>query len=159
MWERQVRRAEDVKYRKSRGSTLTVLELKPPQPPACGFRLQPVGVMGLIETITQGTPTAVPTGDAAFDGAFALYTNNAAGALGVLTADVRRDILAFRTAAMGGAAAGRAGQLAASLVLGSFEIGPDRVAFSLFGTPSRRIGDQLLQAAPLLARLCRRPTR
>lgn len=153
VWERQIKRAVDQKYRQSRGSTLTVLEIKPSRPAPHSFRIQPVGVMGVIEKLTQGTPESVATGDAAFDGAFTLYTKDAAGALAVLTPDARRDLLEFRRTVAGDVATLQAGNLAVSLMLGSFEISPDRVSVGVFGTPSRKIGEQLRRAAPLLAKL------
>lgn len=154
IWERQIRRAVDVRFRKSRGSILTVLELKPTRPPVHEFRLQPVGVMGWIEQFTRGSSEPVATGDAAFDDAFKLYANDGAGALAVLTPELRREILEFRDAVAGDVAQLRSSNQAAGLLLGSFEIGPARVALGLFGTPSRKIGEQLRRAAPILARLC-----
>lgn len=153
IWERQVRRAMDTKYRKSRGATLTVLELKPARPTSCSIRLQPVGVMDLIEQFMQQTPESVPTGDSPFDGAFKVYTDDATLVPAVLTTELRRELLALRLAVAGDVASLRSGNFAASLTLGSFEVSPDRVAFSIFGTPSRKIGEQLRLAAPLLARL------
>lgn len=153
VWERQVRRPVDVKYRKSRGSTLTVLELKPGRLPGHRCRLQPTGMMGVVEHLMKGAQDPVATGDAAFDAAFTLYADEAAGALVALPVELRRDMLAFRESVTGKLPSSGAGNLAASLVVGSFEVGPDRVAYGAFGTPSGKIGAHLRQAAPLLARL------
>lgn len=154
VWERQIRRAVDAKYRKSRGSMQTLLVLRPPRPPAHAFRLQPVGIMGWIERASAGGSAPVPTGDAALDEAFHLYTNRGPEALAVLNAHLRRDLLDFRRAMAGGEAKTPPARLAASLRMGSFEIGPDRVAFGVFGTLSRKTGEHLRLAAPLLAKMC-----
>jgi hypothetical protein len=153
VWERTVRRPVDVKYRKSRGSILTRLELTPALPPTARFRLQPAGAMELVEDLMKGTPTAHATGDAAFDQAFKLYAEDAASALAVLTPALRHDIMAFRRSVAGDLPASRAGNLAAGTVLGSFVIAADRVSWDAFGTPSGKIGAHLRQAAPLLVRL------
>ncbi len=116
-WERQVRRPADAQYRKSRGSILTVLELKPTRPPLRAIRLQPVGAMGLIEHVMKGTPPAVPTGDATFDGAYRLYADDGASALVALTANLRSDLLAFRQAVVGDLPGSVAGTLAAGTVM------------------------------------------
>ena len=153
VWERTVRRPVDVKFRKSRGSILTLLELAPARLPAATFRLQPAGAMGVVEDLMKGTPTAHATGDAAFDRAFRLYAEDAASALAVLTPALRSDIMAFRRSVAGDLPASGVGNLAAGTVLGSFVIAADRVSYGAFGTPSATIGSHLRQAAPLLTRL------
>lgn len=153
VWERTVRRPVDVKYRKSRGSILTRLELTPARPPSATFRLQPAGAMELIEDLMKGAPTIHATGDAAFDQAFRLYAADAAAARALLTPALRGDILAFRRSAAGATPTSRAGNLAAGAVLGSFVVGADRVSYDAFGTPSGKVGHHLRQAAPLLVRL------
>lgn len=153
VWERTVRRPVDVKFRKSRGSIFTLLELTPTRLPSATFRLQPAGAMGLVEDLMKGTPTAHATGDTAFDQAFRLYAEDAASAFAVLTPALRSDIMAFRRSVAGDLPASRAGNLAASTVLGSFVIAADRVSYGAFGTPSAKIGAHLRQAVPLLVRL------
>ncbi len=153
LWERQVRRPADVRFRKARGSSLTLLELTPPRPPSVVFRLQPAGTMGLVEHLMKGPPTVHATGDGTFDQAFRLFTEDAAGALALLTPAMRSDILAYRRAVAGDLPLSAAANLAAGSILGSFVVEADRVSCWIFGTPSGKIGGQLLQAAPLLVRL------
>lgn len=153
LWERQVRRPVDVKYRKSRGSSLTLLELTLTRRPDATFRLQPAGSMGFVEQLMKSVPTAIATGDAVFDEAFRLYAEDAATALVVLTPAVRDDIMAFRRSVAGDLPVSGAGNLAAGNILGSFVIDGDRVSYAAFGTPSSKIGEHLRQAAPLLVRL------
>lgn len=71
----------------------------------------------------------------------------------VLGADLRRDLLAFRKATAGDLPANAAGYFASALLGGSFEIGPERAWYRVFGTPTRKTGAHLKQAAPLLARM------
>jgi hypothetical protein len=154
VWERKVRRPIDVRYRRQRGSYFSALSLAPVRAAVRPFRLQPVGVMGALEAVMSDAPApVVSTGDADFDAAYRLYTDDAAAALVVLGAELRRDLLAFRQATAGDLPANAGGYLASALLAGSFEIGPERAWYRVFGTPSRKVGAHLKQAAPLLARL------
>ena len=154
VWERKVRRPIDVRYRRQRGSYCSALSLAPVRAGVRPFRLQPVGVMGALEAVMSDDPArVVRTGDAGFDAAYHLYADDAGAALLVLGAELRRDLLAFRAATAGELPANAAGYLASALLAGSFEIGPERAWYRVFGTPSRKIGAHLEQAAPLLARL------
>jgi hypothetical protein len=52
-----------------------------------------------------------------------------------------------------------AGGLAAGLLLGTFEVGPGRASYWVFGTPSRKVAAHLQLAAPILAQLAGLPRR
>ena len=150
----------NVKRRKTmagrpQGSHFTVLTLLPTQPVATSFRLQPVGLMGVIEEFQHGAHITAPTGDAAFDAAFRLYTTDASGALAVLTPDMRRDLLAFRDRVAGPLPDNIAGKMTSAFVLGSIEVEPGKILYSLFGSPSAKLATHLKQALPLLLRLTR----
>jgi hypothetical protein len=148
----------NVKHRKTRtgrhaGSHFTVLTLLPTQPLGTSFRLQPAGMMGVIEELQHGAHITAPTGDAAFDAAFRLYTTDAPGAVAVLTPDMRRDLLAFRDHVAGPLPDNVAGKMASAFVLGSIEVEPGKVLYSLYGSPSLKIATHLQHVVPLLVRL------
>ena len=154
VWERTVRRPIDVRFRRQRGSYFSALSLAPVRTGVRPFRLQPAGVMGALEAVMSEEPApVVRTGDAEFDAAYRLYADDAGAALLLLGADLRRDLLAFREATAGDLPANAGGYFASALLAGGFEIGPDRAWYRVFGTPTRKIGAHLKQAAPLLARL------
>ena len=135
------------------GSQFTVLALFPTRPSAAAFRLQPVGMMAVIETLQQGYPTAVPTGDSDFDAAFHLFTSDSRGALAALTPDLRRDLLLFRQTVASILTDSLASKMASAYLLGSIEIEPQLVRYSLPGSPTAKIAEHLKLVAPLLARL------
>ena len=138
-----IRNVRRTKVRNSRqaGSQLTVLALFPTRSASTAFRLQPVGMLRAVENYQQGAPEIVPTGDSDFDAAFHLYTSNERGALAVLTPDLRRDLLAFRQT------------VASPYLLGSIEVGPGLIRYSLSGSPSAKIAEHLKLVASLLVRL------
>ena len=117
------------------------------------FRLQPVGMLRAVENYQQGAPEIVPTGDSDFDAAFHLYTSNERGALAVLTPDLRRDLLAFRQTVAGILTQSLASRLASPYLLGSIEVGPGLIRYSLSGSPSAKIAEHLKLVASLLVRL------
>ena len=140
------------------GSHFTVLTLFPSQPVGTSFRLQPAGMMGVIEELQHGAHITAPTGDAAFDAAYRLYTTDAPGALAVLTPAMRRDLLAFRDAVAGPLPDNLTGKMASAFVLGSIEVEPGKVLYSLYGSPTAKIATHLKQVVPLLLRLTRPPS-
>lgn len=155
---RNVRRSK-VRNSRQSGSQFTVLALFPSHPPAAAFRLQPVGMMGVIETLQQGAPTALPTGDSDFDAAFHLYTSDARGALAALSPNLRRDLLAFRQTVAGVLTDSLASKMASAFLLGSIDVEPHLVRYSMPGSPSAKIAEHLKLVAPLLARLGNFPGR
>lgn len=120
---------------------------------AAVFRLQPVGFMRTLEQMHQEAPSPVPTGEAAFDAAYRLYTDDPAAALAVLAPDLRRDVLAFRAAVSGNFETSGVGGLASALLMGSFDIGRESSTYYVYGSPTRKIAEHLKAAAPLVLRL------
>ena len=116
-------------------------------------------MMGVIETLQQGAPTALPTGDADFDAAFHLYTSDARGALAALSPNLRRDLLAFRQTVAGVLTDSLASKMASAFLLGSIDVEPHLVRYSMPGSPSAKIAEHLKLVAPLLARLGNFPGR
>lgn len=135
------------------GSQFTVLALFPTRSLTPAYRLQPAGMMGVIESLQHRTPNAVPTGDSDFDAAYHLYTSDARSALAALTPTLRRDLLAFRQNVASMLTDSLASKLASAFLLGSIEVEPNLVRYSLPGSPSAKIAEHLKQVAPLLARL------
>ncbi len=139
--------------RKDRVATqFTVLALTLPTPPPATLRLQPVSWSRGLEGFTQAPPAIVPTGDAAFDEAWHLYTDAPTAALLVLDAEVRAALVGLRDSLVpaGPAWTERAN---ATLLLGSFEITPHLARYVVFGSPTAATGTNAAQAAPLLVRL------
>lgn len=151
--ERSVRRP-GVVARRGEGSQLTVLTLTPTSPPRARFRLQPRGVLRMLEVAMTGDATPIVT-DPAFDEAYHVYTDDPVAALSVLTPQFRRDLLAFRANITSADPSSVAARLSSGLVLGSFEVGASTVSYSLFGSPTKTSAEHLAAVAPLLARLAR----
>ena len=149
---RNIRRSK-VRTPRQSGSQFTVLALFPTHSAPTAFRLQPVGMLRAIETYQQGAPDVVPTGDPDFDAAYHLYTSDERGSLAVLTAGLRRDLLAFRQTVAGILTPSLASKLASPYLLGSIEVEPGLVRYSLPGSPSVKIAEHLKLVAPLLARI------
>jgi hypothetical protein len=129
----------------------TLLSLSLAGAPPAQFRLQPVGVAGNLEAATSGGdgPAGVATGDAAFDAAFRVYTENPTAALLVLTAEVRAALVALRAESVP-----HAGQyLASALLLGTFEVHAARATYCIYGSPTTKTAQRVLRASPLLSRL------
>jgi len=133
----------------------TILSLHLPSPPPAALRLQPVGWSRGLEAITQSPPPAVPTGDAAFDTAWHLYSDSPAAALLVLTPDVRASLVAWRHACVPEGPAWTE-HASSALLLGSFEITPDRASYVLFGSPTRNTGAHIAGTVTLLTTLAGR---
>lgn len=154
--ERRVRRPR-APSRQRQGSQFTVLALTLPSAPPARLRLQPRGVLRMVEVAVGSESTPVPV-DAAFDEAYLLYTDDPHAALRVLTPAVRADLLAFRAAFSTADPSSLAGRASSGLVLGSFEVGQREAIYSLYGSPMKATATQVKAAVPLLARLaCSRP--
>lgn len=137
--------------RRNQGSQFTVLTLLRETPGPATFRLQVRGVMSFLERFMEDHP-ATPTGNAAFDAAYHLHTDNDAAALAVLTPALQKEILDLRTRLAGPLPDNVPGKLAAGFLIGNWEIAGDQVSYLIFGSPLKKIGDHLAQVAPLLAR-------
>lgn len=141
----------------SRGtSEFTVLTLSPVPAGTPPFRLQPAGMMRVVEVIQQGMTDITPTGDAAFDAAWHLYIGESGAVPAVLTPDLRRDVTAFSQSMLGTNPGSVAGKMASALLLGSFNVTPESVSYALLGSPSAKVADHLKQVLPLLARVAGR---
>lgn len=139
---------------RTRGSRFTVLTLHHGRADAPRLRLQPAGMLETLEALQKGTATdVVPTGDAAFDAVYTLHAPDPSRALGVLTPELRRDLLAFRTAAAGPLPATTTGGMAAALLLGSFEVDETVSRYTLFGSPTLKLAEHIRRAVPLMTRL------
>lgn len=134
------------------GSQLTVLALDTGSKATGRFRLQPAGMMRLLEDVQHGAPPIVATGDADFDAAYRLYADDGT-VPSVLDAQLRRAILELRAQVGGALPDNVAGAMASALVLGSFEVEPGTVRYVLFGSPIRAVAEHLRKAAPLMVRL------
>jgi len=133
----------------------TILSLHLPSPPPAPLRLQPVGWSRGLEAITQSPPPVVPTGDTAFDAVWHLYTDVPTAALLLLAPDVRAALVAWRNACVPEGPAWTA-HASSALVLGSFEITPDRASYVLFGSPTRKTGAHVAGTVGLLTTLAGR---
>ncbi|MCC7106843.1 MAG: hypothetical protein IT307_17050 [Chloroflexi bacterium] len=131
----------------------TVLSLQAKAPASLSLRLQPAGVTRLAEQLTQGAPVVVPTGDAAFDEAYKLYSDNPAAAIAAIGPDVRAAMLGLYAASGVGRPGTPANYLASASLLGTFEIAPDRSVYYVFGSPTKKVAEHIKAAAPILARL------
>ena len=138
------------------GSHFTVLTLFPTQPVATSFRLQPAGMMGVIEEMQQGAHLTAPTGDAAFDTAYRLYTTTHPAPL-PFSPPIRAITSPFTISSQAPARQHRR-QMAFAFVLGSIEVEPGKVLYSLYGSPTAKIATHLKQVVPLLLRLTRPPS-
>jgi len=154
--ERRLRLPINDTFRRQRSSHFTVLRLDGGAEQAPGFRLQPVGLMGGLESLLQETPAITPTGDPAFDSAYRLYADQGSAAILRLTPELRQAILAMRAKVAGKLPASAAGYLASGLLLGTFECEAGRASYTVYGTPNRKIAEHLREVAPLLARLAGR---
>jgi len=133
----------------------TILSVHLPSPPPAPLRLQPVGWSRGLEAITQSPPPVVPTGDAAFDAAWHLYCDAPTEALLVLTPDVRASLVAWRDACVPEGPAWTE-HASSTLLLGSFEITPDRASYVLFGSPTGKTGAHVAGTINLLTTLAGR---
>ncbi|MBP6715842.1 MAG: hypothetical protein KAY59_08310 [Acidobacteria bacterium] len=133
-------------------SQFTLLRLSPSTPPAASLRLQPTGLSRAIEQLTHNAPTPLLTGDAAFDDAFHVYASDPDPALRLLTPELRSPLVAFAAASVP-AGWKPAQQLAAGLVLGSFDITTERITYSAFGSPTRKVAEHIAGVGPLLVAL------
>jgi len=144
-------RATAFRTKRNRGSLFTVLSLLPDRPAKVSFRLQPVGVMSVLQDLQQNLPV-VPTGNAAFDAAYHLYTHDIPATLTVLTPAVQQELLAFRFSAAGSSIVELpAGKLAAGFLLGSVEVEDGKVSYILFGSPTKKLAEHLKLSVSLLA--------
>lgn len=133
----------------------TILSLHLPSAPPAPMRLQPVGWSRGLEAITQSPPAVVPTGDAAFDSAWHLYTDAPTAALLLLTPEVRASLVAWRNACVPEGPAWTE-HASSALLLGSFEITPDRASYVLFGSPTGKTGAHVAGTVTLLTSLAGR---
>lgn len=133
-------------------SLFTVLTVQLPSPPAAILRLQPVGWSRGLEAVTQSPPQIVPTGDAPFDAAWHLYTDDPTAALVLLNADFRAALIAWRAACVPDGPEWST-HANSTFLLGSFAVTTDRAEYALFGSPLRKTGEHVAKAAPLLTRL------
>ncbi len=141
----------------SRGtSEFTVLTLSPGSADRSAFRLQPAGMMRVVEVIQRGVTAFTPTGDAEFDAAWHLYVGDSESSPAVLTPELRRDLTAFSRSMLGTSPDSVAGKMASALLLGSFNVTSESVSYALLGSPSAKVADHLRQAVPLLARVAGR---
>ena len=141
--------------RKRVATQFTILSLHLPSPPPAALRLQPVGWSRGLEAFTQSPPVVVPTGDATFDAVWHLYTDAPTAALLVLTPEVRASLVAWRNACVPKGPAWTE-HASSALLLGSFEITPDRAKYVLFSSPSGKTGAHVASTVTLLTTLAGR---
>lgn len=137
-------------------SQFTLLSLFPSTPLAVALRLQPTGLSRAIEQLTHNAPTPLLTGDAAFDDAFHVYASDPDSALRLLTPELRSQLVAFASASVP-AGWKPAQQLAAGLMLGTFQVTAERITYSAFGSPTRKLAEHIAGVAPVLAALAGPP--
>lgn len=152
VWSRTVKHPRLGKYR-NRGSEFTVLELTLDRPVRTGLRLQPAGVLGVLESWMQGPPLDVVPVDAGFDAAYVVHASHLIEARAVLSAPMRDKVLAFRSRVAGNLPATAAGQLSSGLVLGTFFLAETTAAYAMFGSPTKAVAEHVKAAAPILLEL------
>lgn len=131
----------------------TLLALTPARAPRAALRLQPAGVLRTTEQLVSGAPAIVLTGDAAFDAAYHLYSNDPPAALLAVSADLRGDLMQIYTSSQVGKTKTLANAMTAGLLLGTFDIGSEHAIYYVYGTPTTTVATQLKAIAPILSRL------
>jgi hypothetical protein len=154
IWSRSVKHPRIGKYR-NRGSEFTVLELTLARAVQTPIRLQPAGVLGVLESWIEGPPTDIVPIDAAFDAAYVVHAGHVIDARAVLSASMREKILAFRSREGADLPASTAGKLSSGLVLGTFFLEGTTAAYALFGSPTKAVAEHVKAAAPILLELAR----
>ncbi len=150
--QRDVRYPRGSQYRR-RGSAFTVLELALDRPARASLRIQPAGVLGVVEALVRGEPTDRVAIDPDFDAAYLVYSDAPTAVLTVLTPAMRERLMAFRAQTAPGLATSTAAKLASGFVLGTFHVDGATARYLAFGTPAKATAEHVKAAAPVLLEL------
>ncbi|MCP5467491.1 MAG: hypothetical protein H7A17_07655 [Sinobacteraceae bacterium] len=133
------------------GSNFTVLVLTLEHPVSASLRLQPAGMLGVVETLVRGAVTDRVPIDTTFDQAYSVYSDHPAAAMAILAMQpLRERLLAFRSRMAGDMPNSVAAKMASGLVLGSFHVEGKVARYLAFGSPTKATAEQLATAAPIL---------
>lgn len=152
LWSRTVRHPKYGTHGR-RSSQFTVLEFALPRPVRAPLRLQPTGVLGVLEALLQVPRDEVTPIDPAFDAAYVVHAPRDSGVLLMLGPAIRERLLAFRSEMAGNLPSSPAGKLASGLVLGTFDLRDSTASYALFGSPTKATAEHIKAAAPLLLEL------
>lgn len=93
----------------------------------------------------------VETGDEIFDRVFRVSSKEGGEALRLIDEDFRRRWLEFRKALAPQARDDAMSRTAVNLLMGRLEVEPDRLVYSVRGTPNKKVADHLKRGVELLA--------
>lgn len=139
--------------RPSRGSSqFTVLELTLPASTMASIRLQPEGMLGVVEQVVRGGAGDRVAIEPSFDAAYTTYSDDPPRAREVLTPALRAQLLAFR-ASVADLPTSVAGRMASALMLGTLHVEGSAARYVLWGSPTTKTAEQAKAAAPVLLEL------
>lgn len=135
------------------GSEFTLLELTLPRAVATTLRVQPSGLLDVLEgALRGGADDRVPI-EPAFDEAYVVHSDRPEAARTALNGPLQARLLAFRTAVAGSLPASLPGAMASGLQLGTFHVDGAVARYVVFGSPTRATAEHAKAAVPLLLAL------
>ncbi|TLD68577.1 hypothetical protein FEM03_21910 [Phragmitibacter flavus] len=137
------------------GQAKTHLALALPHPSPLTLTISPI-LNATLYREPAPTDPVVPTNDTTFDQAFLLSSNNPETALNLIDAPFRQQLIDLRRSLLPSAPNNAVGHATASLLMGRLTLEPDRLRYTLRGTPNAKIANHLQAASMLMAQLIKK---